>query len=72
MENERLQRSTKGHSTERRKNCDIFDGDVPWERIREEIARIRFTGWATAEVSGGGEARLRQVVQRMNRALGIG
>ena len=62
----------KGHSTERRKNCDIFDGDVPWEKIREEIARIQFTGWATAEVSGGGEARLRQVVQRMNRALGIG
>ena len=62
----------KGHSTERRKNCAIFDGDVPWEKIREEIDRIQFTGWATAEVPGGGEARLRQVVQRMNRALGIG
>ena len=61
----------KGHSTERRKNCDIFDGDIPWDKVREEIDRIQFSGWATAEVSGGGEARLRQVVQRMNRALGI-
>ena len=61
----------KGHSTERRKNCDIFDGNVPWDRIREEIDRIHFTGWATAEVSGGGADRLRQVVERMNQALGI-
>lgn len=61
----------KGHSTERRKNCDIFDGDIPWEKVREEIQRIHFTGWATAEVSGGGEDRLRQVVQNMDRALGI-
>lgn len=60
----------KGHSTERRKNCDIFDGNIPWDRVREEIRRINFTGWATAEVSGGGADRLRQVVERMNKALG--
>jgi hexulose-6-phosphate isomerase len=62
----------KGHSTERQKNCDLFDGNVPWDKVREEIQRINFTGWATAEVSGGGLERLTQVVERMNRALGIG
>ena len=60
----------KGHSTVRKKNCDLFDGNVPWDKVREEIKRINFTGWATAEVSGGGLDRLTQVVERMNKALG--
>ena len=61
----------KGHSTERKKNCDIFEGDVPWARVQEEIKRINFTGWATAEVSGGGAERLAEVVRNMDRALGV-
>jgi hexulose-6-phosphate isomerase len=61
----------KGHHTERKKNCDLFDGNIDWAKVRAEIERINFTGWATAEVSGGDQARLRQVVERMDRALGI-
>lgn len=61
----------KGHSTELKKNCDIFDGDVPWDHVRKEIDRINFTGWATAEVPGGGADRLADVVKKMNQALGI-
>ena len=61
----------KDHHSGRKKNCDLFDGDVNWSEIRQEINRIQFTGWATAEVSGGDKARLRQVAERMDRALGI-
>lgn len=61
----------KGHHTDLKKNCDIFDGNIPWVKVRKEIERIQFTGWATAEVSGGDAERLRQVVERMDEALGI-
>jgi len=61
----------KDHHSERKKNCDLFEGDVNWEEIRREINRIKFTGWATAEVSGGEKDRLRQVAERMDQALGI-
>lgn len=61
----------KGHHTDLKKNCDIFDGNIPWAKVRKEIERIQFTGWATAEVSGGDAERLRQVVERMDEALGI-
>lgn len=61
----------KGHHSGRKKNCDLFDGDIDWTKVRNEIDRIHFTGWATAEVSGGDQSRLRQVAERMDRALGI-
>ena len=53
------------------KNCDLFDGDVAWQDVRQALSEIKFTGWATAEVSGGDAARIRQVAERMDRALGI-
>lgn len=61
----------KGHHSGRRKNCNIFDGDIDWAKIRAEIEKIEFTGWATAEVAGGDQARLREVANRMDQALGI-
>ena len=60
----------KGHDSTTRRNCNIFDGDIDWATVRRELAKLQFTGWATAEVQGGGPDRLRQVVQRMNAALG--
>lgn len=53
------------------KNCNLFEGHVDWGKVRAELAALNFTGWATAEVKGGGRERLREVVQRMDRALGI-
>lgn len=61
----------KGHDSKKQDNCDLFEGDVPWPAVQRELAKLRFTGWATAEVSGGGPERLRQVVERMDRALGL-
>lgn len=61
----------KGHDSRTGENCEIFQGDVDWKAVRHELVRLRFTGWATAEVSGGGRQRLRQVAQRMDQALGL-
>jgi hexulose-6-phosphate isomerase len=56
---------------DKNKNCNLFDGHVDWAKIRKELKALNFTGWATAEVGGGGKERLREVVERMDKALGI-
>lgn len=43
----------------------IGDGDVDWPAVRQALREIRFTGWATAEVGGGSEERLAEILQRM-------
>ena len=48
----------------------IGDGDVDWAAVRAALADIGFTGWATAEVGGGGEERMAEIKQRMDRVLG--
>ncbi|MDH3592563.1 MAG: sugar phosphate isomerase/epimerase, partial [Planctomycetota bacterium] len=37
----------------------IGDGDCGWKEVRAALDRIGYTGWATAEVGGGGEERLK-------------
>ncbi len=61
----------KGHDTTIGRNCNIFDGNLDWASVRDELAKLQFTGWATAEVKGGGRERLREVAERMDKALGI-
>jgi hypothetical protein len=39
--------------------------------VRAELTALNFSGWATAEVKGGDKSRLREVVERMDKALGI-
>lgn len=53
------------------RNCKLFDGHVDWVEVRKALQDIRFNGWATAEVGGGDASRIRQVAQRMNKALGL-
>lgn len=53
------------------KNCNLFDGHIDWAKIRKELKALNFTGWATAEVGGGGRDRLREVAERMDKTLGI-
>ena len=48
---------------------NLGDGDVNWKAVREELARIDFRGWATAELSGGDEAYLADVSKRIDREL---
>lgn len=49
--------------------CKIGDGDVDWPEVRRALREIRFTGWVTAEVSGGGPERLKDILHRMRQTL---
>jgi hexulose-6-phosphate isomerase len=49
----------------------IGEGSVDWPRVRDELAKINFTGWATAEVAGGDRQRLKDVATRMNHVLDL-
>jgi hexulose-6-phosphate isomerase len=63
----------KGFSRAENKFVDITsaEDDVPWDEVRKGLDEIGFTGWATAEVSGGGLERLTLVRQQMQKAFGL-
>lgn len=48
----------------------IGEGDEDWPDILKALAEVGYEGWATAEVSGGGEKELTDVYNRMARVLG--
>ena len=52
-------------------NVRIGEGDCDWPAVREALAEINFSGWATAELPGGDRRRLADVAQRMNRVLDL-
>jgi hexulose-6-phosphate isomerase len=52
--------------------CRIGDGDVNWPAVRQSLDDIQFTGWCTAEVAGGGEDELRDILRRMIKVLDLG
>jgi len=49
--------------------CKIGEGDVDWPAVREALQDLRYRGWATAEVSGGGRERLAEISERMDTYL---
>ena len=61
----------KGFSRAANKFTEIGEGDLPWDQVRKGLSDIGFTGWATAEVGGGGVDRLKKVREQMQRAFGI-
>ncbi len=46
-------------------------GDIDWQRVREELAKIGFHGWATAEVRGGDRQRLAEISAEMDKILAL-
>lgn len=46
-------------------------GDIDWKRVREELDKIGFRGWATAEVRGGDRQRLAEISEEMNKILAL-
>jgi sugar phosphate isomerase/epimerase len=44
-------------------------GEVNWKAVRGELAKVRFDGWATAEVAGGDRHRLGGIAAWMNLVL---
>jgi len=50
---------------------ELGEGDCDWPAVRRALADIRYDGWATAEVPGGGRERLRDIARRMDHVLGL-
>ncbi len=48
---------------------EIGDGDSGWDRVVASLRKAGYTGWATAEVGGGGPERLADIATRMNKVL---
>ncbi len=63
----------KGFSRAQNKFVDITSqaDDVPWKEVQAGLDDIGFTGWTTAEVSGGGLERLTTVRKQMQKAFGL-
>ncbi len=63
----------KGFSRAKDRFVDITspDDDLPWDKVREALGAVGFTGWATAEVGGGDVKRLTIVREQMQKALGV-
>lgn len=51
--------------------CKIGEGDVDWADVRKALQEIGYSGWAAAEVSGGGEPELREIAHQMDTVLAI-
>ncbi len=49
----------------------IGEGSVDWAAVRNALQDIGYSGWATAEVSGGDRKRLEDIASRMDRVFKI-
>ncbi len=47
----------------------IGEGDCDWPAVMKALREIKYSGWAAAEVPGGGRERLTDISQRMDRVL---
>jgi len=50
----------------------LGEGSVDWAKVRTELEKIEYSGWATAEVRGGDRARLAEIAAQMNHVLDLG
>ncbi|MFH1922421.1 MAG: sugar phosphate isomerase/epimerase family protein [Planctomycetota bacterium] len=50
---------------------EIGDGDCGWPAVRQALAEINYSGWATAEVPGGDRERLKEIAERMDCVLDL-
>ncbi len=48
----------------------IGEGDCDWPAVMRALENIKYRGWATAEVPGGGRDRLKEIAERMDKAFG--
>ena len=49
----------------------LGEGSVDWKKVRAELTKIDYKGWATAEVSGGDHKRLADVAAQMDQVLDL-
>ena len=48
-------------------DVELLEGDCDWPAVMAALDAIGYTGWAAAEVAGGGRERLAEVAARMDR-----
>ncbi len=49
----------------------LGEGSVEWDKVRAELLKLDYKGWATAEVPGGDRARLAEIAAQMDRVLDL-
>lgn len=49
----------------------IGEGDEDWPEVLKALGEIGYDGWATAEVTGGGEEVLKKISAQMDKVLGL-
>lgn len=49
----------------------LGEGSIDWKKVRDELRKLNYTGWATAEVPGGNRERLGDIAAQMNRVLDL-
>lgn len=61
----------KGYSNTK-KWCEIGEGDEDWPEVLKALVEVGYKGeFATSEVGGGGEERLKAIAAQMNKVLGL-
>lgn len=51
--------------------CPLGEGSIEWDKVRAELAKLNYEGWATAEVKGGDRERLATIAAEMDRVLDL-
>lgn len=49
----------------------LGEGSIDWKKVREELLKVDYRGWATAEVPGGDRQRLADIAAQMDRVLDL-
>lgn len=45
----------------------LLEGDCDWPTVMQTLDHVGYSGWATAEIAGGGPERLAEIAERMDR-----
>ncbi|TWT39784.1 L-ribulose-5-phosphate 3-epimerase UlaE [Blastopirellula retiformator] len=45
----------------------LMEGDVDWPKVMDELEKVGYVGWGTAEIQGGDKERLTWIADRMNK-----
>jgi hexulose-6-phosphate isomerase len=61
----------KGYSRASQNWARLGEDDIDWADVRAALEEINFSGWAAAEVGGGGPERLQEISSAMDVCLGI-
>ncbi|MCA9176834.1 MAG: TIM barrel protein [Planctomycetales bacterium] len=49
----------------------LGEGSIEWPKVREQLRKLDYRGWATAEVRGGDRERLAEIAAQMDRVLDL-